>query len=561
MVAYPHPESLVKSFYCGQMRQELLRYPAEPRQQEKQAVDEILQRFGDLAPHIDPRAIDRDNAIPEQIRQGMAELGLFGLTVPQEYGGLSLGTRAYARVIEAVTAACPALMLMLGAHLSIGLKGLVLYGTEQQKARYLPGLAKGEALAAFALTEPQAGSDASALHTTAHRDGNGWRLNGSKIWISNGDVAQLITVFASTPEIGGRRPITAFIIEPSFEGFSLGPHAMKLGLHGTNSTVLRFENVFVPDENVLGQPGEGFSQAVHILNSGRVGLGAACVGAMKNSLKLGSEWVTKRTAFGSTISEYELIQDKIAQIAIDVFAAESMVHWAAGWIDQGMSDYGVEAAAIKIFASEAAWHAADELVQMAGGRGYVGPYPYERILRDTRVNRIFEGTNEVLRLLVFDDGTKPLRQYMSQAGKSTAGAVSFAVHKLSHLSPPAVNGSLDPRLTGMADQLSRAAANLHRSTEATLQRLGAQLVQRQMIVARLADMAIDTFGMCAVLARVQSLLDRPESLAPALELAQSYFWQAELRAAGNQVALTNNDDRVRNSVAHRVYDRGSHPLA
>ena len=452
-------------------------------------------------------------------------------------------------------------MLLLGAHLSIGLKGLLLYGNYEQKARYLPRLATGEAIAAFALTEPQAGSDASAIQSTAVRDGAGWRLNGNKIWISNGDIAHMITVFAQTPELDPKGGMSAFLVEPPFPGFSLGPNAQKMGMRGNNSTVLRFENVHIPAENALGQPGEGFKIAMHVLNSGRLGLGAACVGGMKRNLELACEWVLKHQAFGSTISEYELIQDKVAQMGMDILAAESMVRLSAGLADGGVEDYEVEAAIGKVFASDAMWRSADELTQMAGGRGYVGPFPYERILRDTRVNRIFEGANEILRLFVFEQGTKPLQRYMHSAAKSAKGMLGLATHKLAHLGEPELAHSLDSRVSGLADVFRDAVGHLHRDAEATLQREKKRLLQRQLLVARLADMAIDAYGVAAVLSRLESLTKDEKALDAALALAEPYFRQAATRFEANRNALQHNDDAGRVRVARLVYERGKYPLA
>ncbi len=563
MTEYPQPDGFVKALFAGQIRQDLLLPYPQLAPQQAPAVERALAGLEKLAREkIDPRGIDRQERIPDEVKRGVAELGLFGITIPQEYGGLGLGPAAYGRIIEDVTAVCPALMLMLGAHLSIGLKGLILYGNEEQKARYLPKLASGEAIAAFALTEPQAGSDAQSIQSTALRDGDGWRLNGNKIWISNGDIASMITVFARTPEVKSDDPLTAFLIEPGFKGFSLGPNAMKMGLRGTNSVVLRFNDVYVPSQNVLGQPGEGFGIAVHILNSGRLGLAASSVGAMKHALQLATKWVLERKAFGFRISEYELIQRKIAQMAVDIFAAESMVQVATGLAERGL-EYEVEAAIVKVFASEAMWNAMDELVQIAGGRGYVGPFPYERMLRDSRVERIFEGTNEILRLFIFEQGTKPLVKYMRHAAKSARGILDLAGHKLSHLGEPQWMGARPTsaaRLSQLVDIFRDAAGHLHRDAEATLQRHGKAIIQRQVLMARLADMATDTFGMAAVLSRLESLADDAQAFSQALALAEPYFYGAAARFERNREGLVRNNDSAWVKAARLAYESGGYPL-
>ncbi len=560
MPEYPRPDGIVKALFAGQIRDDLLApYPVLDAGEAAQ-VEALVSRFNEMAARlVDPRVIDRDEVIPESVRQAMAELGLFGLTIPEQYGGLGLGIGAYARVIEAITHVCPALMLLLGAHLSIGLKGLLLYGNEEQRARYLPKLATGEAIAAFALTEPQAGSDAQSIQSVAVRDGSGWRLNGSKIWISNGDIASMITVFARTPEVSRGDPLTAFLVEPGHEGFALGPNAQKMGLRGNNATVLRFSDVHIPAENVLGEPGQGFRIAVHILNSGRLGLAASCAGTMKHCLELATKWALQRKAFGSTISEYELIQRKVAQMAVDILVTESMAQVAIGLAEKGL-DYEVEAAIAKVYASEAMWRTADELVQMAGGRGYVGPYPYERILRDARVERIFEGTNEILRLFIVEQGVKPLAKYMRQASRSTRGRLELVGHMLSHLSEPTVAAMTESDLSDLVEVFRDIAGHLHRDTENTLQRHGKSLVQRQVLVARLADMAIDAYGMAAVLSRLTSLARDKGALRDALTVAVPYFGQAANRFEQNRGGLGRNDDAAWVEAARLAYERNGYPL-
>lgn len=560
MSPYPRPDGIVQALFAGQVREDLLLpYPAlHPTQAAK--VDNLVAAFNEMAARlVDPRAIDRDEVIPATVRQAMAELGLFGLTIPEQYGGLGLGMGAYARVIAAITHVCPALMLLLGAHLSIGLKGLLLYGKDEQKARYLPRLATGEAIAAFALTEPQAGSDAQSIQSVAVRDGSGWRLNGSKIWISNGDIASMITVFARTPEVDSKDPLTAFLVEPSLAGFSVGPNARKLGLRGDNATVLRFNDVHIPAENVLGDPGQGFRIAVHILNSGRLGLAASCAGTMKHCLELAVKWAKERKAFGSSIAEYELIQRKVAQMAVDILVTESLAQVAVGLAEKGL-DYEVEAAMAKVYASEAMWKTADELVQMAGGRGYVGPFPYERILRDARVERIFEGTNEILRLFIVEQGVKPLARYMRDSSKTTRGVMEWTLGRLSRLGSASLAELGRGNLSQLGEVFADSVGKLHRATARTLQREGKNLAQRQVQVARLADMATDAYGMAAVLSRLQSVASDSTALATIKAVAEPYFAQAQARFETNRRGLARNDDAAWVKVSRLAYENDGYPL-
>lgn len=560
MCPYPRPDGIVKAFFAGEVREDLLLpYPIlDPAQTAK--VDGIVAAFNEMAARlVDPRAIDRDDVIPDSVRQAMAELGLFGLTIPEKYGGLGLGMGAYARVIAAITHVCPALMLLLGAHLSIGLKGLLLYGNDEQKARYLPSLATGKVIAAFALTEPQAGSDAQSIQSVAVRDGSGWKLNGSKIWISNGDIAGMITVFARTPEVDSKDPLTAFLVEPSFAGFSVGPHAQKMGLRGNNASVLRFNDVHIPAENVLGDPGRGFRIAVHILNSGRLGLAASCAGTMKHCLELAVKWAKERKAFGASIAEYELMQRKVAQMAIDILATESMAQVATGLAEKGL-DYEVEAAIAKVYSSEAMWKTADELVQMAGGRGYVGPFPYERILRDARVERIFEGTNEILRLFIVEQGVKPIARYMRESSKTPRGMLEWSLSRLARLGPAKLAVFRQDGLANFGQVLANTVGKLHRAAARTLQREGKNLAQHQIQVARLAEMAMDAYGMAAVLSRLQNVSADAEAFEATRAVAEPLFGQALARFESNRRGLERNDDPAWVRVSKMAYERGGDPL-
>jgi acyl-CoA dehydrogenase family protein 9 len=329
------------------------------------------------------------------------------MIIPQEHGGIGLSSTSYARVVQEVAGYDASLAVTLGAHQSIGLKGILLFGTDEQKSRYLPKLASGEQAAAFALTEPSAGSDAAAIQTRAEPlpDGSGYLLNGSKIWITNGGFADVFTVFARTSPIeGAQKPkITAFIVERAM-GVKSGPPEHKLGIRGSSTTEVFFEDVKVPNKNVLGEPGRGFKVAVEVLNSGRLGLAAGAIGGCKRLIKMAVERATERKAFGRSIAEFGLIKDKIAVMMAETFAIESMTYLTAGLVDGKVSDYSLESAICKVYASETLWRVVNETLQIAAGIGYMTEYPYERSLRDSRINLIFEGTNEILRCFVAHAG-------------------------------------------------------------------------------------------------------------------------------------------------------------
>ena len=341
--------------------------------------------------------IDEKHKIPEEVMQQLKELGLFGLQIATEYGGVGLSQSAYARLAEEmVMDASIAVTLM--AHQSIGLKGIILCGTPEQKEKYLPKLASGEHIAAFALTEPGTGSVAASVQLTATptADGKGFKLNGQKMWISNGGIADVYTVFAKNAHTKG---MTAFIVEKAFGGIKPGAPEKKLGIRGSNTCVVTFDDCYVPNENILLQVGDGFKVAMNILNNGRFGLGAACGGGLRRLIGLAADYANNRKQFGRPIADFGLIREKFARMALDAYAIESMAYMTTALIDKGM-DASVEAAACKIYGSEAMFSGIMDCIQIQGGIGFSAPSYFERALRDSRILLIFEGTNEILRLFI-----------------------------------------------------------------------------------------------------------------------------------------------------------------
>lgn len=501
--------------------------------------DERVERFlGELRAfceaHVDREWIDENERVPDEVMEGLRRLGLFGISIPAEYGGMGLSQSAYCRVFEFLTAYDAGLGIILGVHLSIGIKGIQLAGTAEQKRRYLPKAATGEWLASFALTEPEAGSDAAGIRSRAVRaeDGSHWVLNGSKIWIGNGSFSRVIVAFAQTAvERGGevKDRVTAFILEPDMEGFRRGAELRKMGARGSNQCELYFENVRVPAENVLGEPGEGFRIAMQVLNSGRQGLSAGAAGGVKRCLEMATEFARGREQFGRPIAEYELVQGKLAAMAADAFTAESAAYFTTGLADRGDVDYALESAAAKVWCSDALDRAVDELVQVTGGRGFVKPYPYERMYRDARITRIFEGTNEILRLFVGLSGMQETGEYLRQIGRAlrapikqlglltefAGGRVRMALRR----GEPDVEERVHPRLRTHFDYLVSHTRDLRAAVDRVIRRHGGEIVERQFVVARVADMAIELFVRSAVLSRTQALLeahDRGDAVSEAM---------------------------------------------
>ena len=416
-------QSVAKQLLLGSILEEnLFPYPAigERDREVLGMIVESVDRFLD-GKDAEFAKWDREARQPADFVQSLRELGLFGLIIPEEFGGLGLSNAAYARVLSATSGHDSSISLTIGAHSSIGMKGLLLYGNDEQKARYLPKLASGEMIAAFCLTEPGAGSDAAAIRTRAQRNADGsWTLNGEKVWITNGGIADFYTVFARTDGPEGK--ITAFLVEAAWPGVSHGAHEDKMGIRASSTTTVAFADVRVPPANVLGEVGKGFKVAMGILNNGRTGLGGGAVGGMKALIRRSVAYSQERRQFDRPIAEFGLVREKIAQMTVDCFAAESAVWMVAHYIDAGSTDYSTEAAITKVFASEAMQRTAYEALQIAGGNGYMRDLPYEQYVRDARILPIFEGANEILRLFIALSALKDVGASLSEL-KSALGSI------------------------------------------------------------------------------------------------------------------------------------------
>ncbi len=514
--------SLTRQLFSGVIDDDILFPYPRVTPDENRRVSKFLEELRDYCEaRVDREWIDEHERIPDDVIEDLKRMGLFGISIPEEYGGMGLSQSAYCRVFEFVTGYDVGLAIMLGVHLSIGIKGIQLAGSEEQKRLYLPKAATGEWFASFALTEPEAGSDAAGIRSRAVPAGDGsWILNGSKIWIGNGSFSEVIVAFAQTPvERGGKTTdrVTAFILRPDMPGYERGPALRKMGARGSNQAELYFHDVRVPPENVLGGVGEGFKIAMRVLNSGRQGLSAGAAGGIKQCLRMATSWSRKREQFGHPIAEYELIQGKLASMAADALTAESVAYFTTGLADRGDVDYAMESAAAKVWNSDALDRAVDEVVQIAGGRGFVKGFPYERMYRDARITRIFEGTNEILRLFVGLSGMQEpgerlreigaaLREPITQLGLLTdfaADRVRLALGR----GEPALNRDVHPRLRTHFDYLVDHTRDLRVATERVIRRYGRKVVDRQFVVARIADMAIELYVRAAVLSRVQAVLD------------------------------------------------------
>ncbi|MBK7105856.1 MAG: acyl-CoA dehydrogenase family protein [Ignavibacteriae bacterium] len=368
--------------------------------EDQQMLREMVKDFTNK--EIKPIAskIDEDAKIPESLINKLGELGILGISFPEEYGGGGFGEVGYCIAQEEIARGCMATATTIGAHQSIGANVIYLGGTEDQKKKYLTPLANGEKLAAFCLTEAQAGSDSFNLKTKAEKVDGSWILNGEKLWITNGGTADIVSVFARTP-----KGISAFIVETNTPGFHAGPPEKKMGIKGSSTNAITFDNVQIPEENLVGSDGRGFLLAMKTLDAGRLGLGAACLGAAKELLEMSAIYAQEREQFDEPISHFQAIQFYLAEMATMIYNMESIVYRTAVDYDNG-KNISKQSAMVKLYCSDSLDEIADRAVQIHGGMGYSRELPVERFYRDSRINRIFEGTNEIQKTIIARDVLK-----------------------------------------------------------------------------------------------------------------------------------------------------------
>jgi alkylation response protein AidB-like acyl-CoA dehydrogenase len=566
--------SFMRSLCAGEIQEEVvLPYP-ELRAAERETLEAIFPTIKGMlgGREREFRAWDRAGEFPPSFVQELRDAGLFSVVVPETHGGLGLGAMAYSRLVQELARYDASTAVTVGAHSSIGMRGLLLFGTDEQKARFLPKLATGEMIAAFCLTEASAGSDAAGIKTTAVRDGAEWVLNGEKLWITNGGMAQFFTVFAKT-SLEGRGHITAFIVTRDMPGVSTGPHEDKMGIRASSTTTVVLEDVRVPEANVLGEVGKGFKVAMKILNAGRTGLGGGSVGGMKRLIALATAQAKDRVQFGQPISTYASVQQKIGQMTIDCYAAESVVNLVAGLVDRGYEDYAVEAAISKVLSSEALWRTCDEALQIAAGQGYMREMPYELAMRDSRINRIFEGTNEILRLFIALTAMQDVAEELKDLAASVRGVFADPIKGFGLMSDYARKRAqlatglrrekahwtmLHPSLAAEAALFEQATTDLARAADRLLRKHGKRIIGEQLATRRLADIMIDLFALAAILARVSTRLDDHGEAAAVTdrEILRAFARQAKRRVDASFAGIDENEDAAVLGIAKHVLETG-----
>ncbi len=563
----PRLAPVVKSLFAGVIPEDTVFPYPEIAESEREIVSAFLESFRAFAnDHIDPAKIEREHRIGPEVIRGLAELGAFGMTIPEAYGGYGFSSTAYCRVTEEIGTIDASLGILIGGHQSIGLKGLILYGTEEQKKKWLPRLASGEMIAAFALTEPEAGSDAASIRTTAVYDEktNEFVVNGSKHWISNGGFAEFFTVFAkdvTLPEKDEHKRITAFVVTKDLGGVIPGPEEKKLGLKGSSTVPIELVNVRVPAFNVLGERGHGFRIAVEVLNTGRTSLGAGCIGGSKRMIREAALHATQRKQFQTRIADFEMIRAKFARMVVSTYALEAMVYLTAGLIDRGLEDYALEGACCKVFGTEAVWITINDALQISGGNGFMEEYPYEKALRDSRINMIFEGTNEILRMLIALSGMRDVGQDLKEVGKalkaplSSLGILSdYAARKIKSVVPGRLT-KIAPELAAEGEVVSKYARAAGGAVETLLRKYGKGVIEKEYHQERLSNVAIDLYGCLAVLSRATAAIARQGAVKAAEEvrLAKAFVEGAKYRMVGHLKEMDKNRDAAPTGISETAY--------
>ncbi|NND98264.1 MAG: acyl-CoA dehydrogenase [Pirellulaceae bacterium] len=553
----PQRQSFGKSLFSGNFVGSLVfPYPALPDDQQA-AMERALEQLRKVCDqYLDPDQIDRNADIPQELISGLGEIGLLGMTAPVSVGGRNFSQLAYCRLLEELGSRCSSTSIFVNAHHSIGMRGLLLFGTDDQKQKWLPGLVSGEKIAAFALTESQAGSDASNVQTTATLtdDGQHFVLNGTKRYITNGAIADLLTVMARTKVADSdETAVTAFLVTPDMPGFRvIEPRMEKLGIRGTATAKLAFDQMQVPVQNVLGPIGKGLRVALTVLDFGRTTFGACCTGAAKTCVRLANEHAHRRVQFGQTLAEFELVQKKLALISADTYAMEAMTKVTAGLIDGGCEDYMLETAMLKVWSTERLWEIVNETFQIYGGAAYFTDQPLERMLRDARINQIGEGANEVLTsfigLVGMRDPGEELRTVAEAAVRSWRHFMALARFSMREASRRCSR----PKLTVRSSELKPAEKRLAKQikqfgicVQRELIRHREDILERQLVHERFACAAMEIYAATAVISRrdaeIQTRRDT-DGDADRQKLASFFLAKSERRVRECLRGLRDNDD-------------------
>ena len=573
LFAGPQALGFAKGLFHGHFVADwVMPYPRVPAAQQTELDKTLAEVRQFLDEHLDPVAIDRQADIPRAVIDGLGRVGVLGTTAPVEFGGRGFMQMANCQVLEEIGSRCASTSVFVNAHHSIGIRALLLFGTHEQKQKWLPKLVTGEQLGAFALTEKEAGSDAANVQMQARPspDGSHFILNGEKRYITNAAIAHVLTVMARTPvPDSDKTAITAFLVTPDMPGFTILEARMpKMGIRGTATGRFALRDVKVPKENILGPPGKGLKIALTVLDFGRTTFGACCTGAAKTCLRLAVEHANTRKQFNKTLGEFHLVKKKIARIAADAYAMEAMTTITASLIDRGLEDYMIETAMLKVFTTERLWEAINEAFQIYGGSAYFVDLPLERMVRDARINQIGEGSNEVLTSFIALVGMrgpgmefKEIYDTMMKPSRGLGKAWTAGMHRLGAAVRIPDVPVRSAELRSFANQLGRLIWRFNIAVNRALIAYREPILDLQLVQERIAGAAMDLFASTCVLSRWDAELQfarRNGDSAPQTNHAADLVLRQSFRRIRRFLSdLSDNEDKALLATANSALGKVS----
>ncbi len=577
--------SFIGDLYLGRFRWDLIHPYPEQSEADRKIGDEICEKISRfLQANLDPDKVDRTGEVPKHVIDGLAKMGCFGIKIPKEYGGLHLSQVNYIRVIHLVASYCASTAIWLSAHQSIGVpQPLMLFGTEEQKRKYLPRFSAGQ-ISAFALTEPDVGSDPANMSTTAvlSADGSHYLLNGEKLWCTNGPVADVIVVMAKTPPkiVKGKekKQITAFIVETNWSGVETVHRCSFMGLHGIQNGLLRFKNVKVPKENILYGLGQGLKLALVTLNTGRLTMPGAVTAGAKWCLSVIRKWANERVQWGKPVGHHEAVAAKIAQMTSTTFAMDSVSWLSAGFADLKNVDIRLEAAAAKLFCTEASWRIIDATVQIRGGRGYETAdslkargekaIPVERVMRDSRINTIIEGTSQIMRLFIAREALDPharrifplldpeinIFKKLKMVFDLSIFYFVWYLKQWFYFSSVRNMNSVPQKLRSHIIFINRTSHRLARNLFLAMMLYQQGLERKQRLLSRIVNIGTDLFAMAATCSRAALLVSKKPKDQSSVELADLFCFDARARIKRQFKTLFINKDKYAYRIARNALE-------
>jgi acyl-CoA dehydrogenase family protein 9 len=540
-------KGFLEKLYLGEFNQE--RFDSFTTRESDPKTESILQHYHELIKDYPPDLLEKEGVLPDTLRHGLSEIGIFGLSIPGIYGGQGRSLTQYLKVVEVMSRKDLALAIIPIAHLSIGIKGILLFGNDEQKNKYLPQAASGQMIFAYALTEPRVGSDAQNIETCAilSEDGSHYILNGQKTYITNGNYAGGLTVFAQLdPDDPGF--MGAFIVETGWEGVKIGRDMPKMGLKISSTTFISFRDVQVPVENMLGKPGDGFKIAMTILNYGRLGLGAASVGVMKQSLEEMVQRASSRIQFGVAIKEFELIQEKLVNARVRTYAAEAMTLFTVRLLEENpRAAVAIESSHCKLYGTNRAWDTLYDALQVAGGSGYLSTLPFEKRMRDFRVTTVFEGTTEIHSIYPPLYLSRKIGKEIKALGRNPLARILFLVKAMFRRQAWPLDFG-NPVMRKASRFARRNARHIRLMLNLGLLVHGKKIVQKEFFLRRITHLSLDLFAILSILARVKAEKELGQDVRQNLKILSYFLEEAKKSRRANNRFFIDKKETLHKSL-------------